>query len=403
MTPLPPPDGDRYDFAMVGAGAAGLCLALRLGEAFPDARILLVDPGFGDLAARTFAFWCEGEPPLVDAVERTWTRIRVASHERVVERDLDAHRYHVIGGVRFRDVCLERLAARGGVHLHLGAAEAVESDDDEARVTGARLDARARWAFDSRVDLAAVPAHPSEHVVLSQRFLGWELETDHDAFDPTVVTLFDFRTDAGRDDVRFVYVLPFGPRRALVEHVANRPGGEKEALERYVREVLGLERYGIVRMESGASPLTDAVFPRRAGPRHLRVGVAGGRLKPSSGYAFTRIVEDTEAITRSFLRHGHPFDRLPESNEAFRLLDGLFLRVMRREPHRMKHVFLRLFERNPPSRVFRFLDERVGLDDIVALGSSLPPGPFARALATSQKLKLLRAVSRLKEPVPYTE
>ncbi|MCA9611018.1 MAG: hypothetical protein KC619_35735, partial [Myxococcales bacterium] len=85
----------------------------------------------------------------------------------------------------------------------------------------------------------------------------------------------------------------------------------------------------------------------------------------------------------------------------FRLLDGLFLRVMRREPGRMKHVFTRLFDRNPPTRVFRFLDERVGLEDIVALGSSLPPGPFARALASSQKLKLIRAVSRLKDPIPY--
>lgn len=403
MPSLPPPDGAPYDFAMVGAGAAGLSLARRLGEAFPDARVLLVDPGFGDLAARTFAFWCEGEPPFAEAIERTWSRVRVASPERTVDRELDAHRYHVISGIGFRDRCLSALAARGGVHLHVGAADAVESDDDEARIRGEGLDARARWAFDSRVDLEAVPAHPSENVVLSQRFLGWEIETPDDAFDPEVVVLFDFRTDPGRDDVRFVYVLPFSARRALVELVTLRPGREKEALAAYVREILGVSRYDLVRVESGSSPLTDAVFPRRAGPRHLRIGVAGGRLKPSSGYAFTRIVEDAEAVTRSFLRHGHPLDHLPESNEAFRLLDGLFLRVMRREPGRMKHVFLRLFDRNPPKRVFRFLDERVGVQDIVALGSSLPPGPFARALASSQKLKLIRAVSRLKEPVEYVE
>lgn len=398
---LPPPDGDPYDFALVGAGAAGLCLARGLAERFPAARILLVDPGFGDLAARTFAFWSEGPPPLAEAVERTWAKIRIASPERVVERELTAHRYHVIGGARFRDHCLAHLAARGGVHHHRGGAAAVVSDDVEARITGEGLWARARWAFDSRVDLAAVPAHPSENVVLTQRFLGWEVGTATDAFDPDVATLFDFRVEPGPDDVRFVYVLPFGPRRALVEHVSLRPGGEKEALAAYVRDVLGVAEPEILRVESGSSPLTDAVFPRRAGPRHLRIGIAGGRLKPSSGYAFTRIVEDSAAIVASLAAHGHPFDGLPETNEAFRLLDGLFLRVMRREPARMKQVFLRLFERNPPARVFRFLDERVGVEDVLALGSSLPPGPFARALAGAQKLRLVAAVSRLKEPVPY--
>jgi len=395
---LPEPDGDPYDLVMVGAGAAALCLAVRAADRFPDARMLLIDPGFADLAARTFAFWCEGEPPLAEAVEHTWARIRLASERKRVDRALDAHRYHVLGGERFRDHCLARLAAHGGVHLHVGKADHVRSDDDEARVRGEGLSARGRWVFDSRVDLAAVPADPASNVVLSQRFLGWDVETDRDVFDPDTVTLFDFRTDPGHHDVRFVYVLPYSARSALVEHVSLRPGGEREALEAYLAEVVGARSYRITRRESGTSPLTDAVFPRRAGRRQLRVGVAGGRLKPSSGYAFTRMWEDAGAIVASFERHGHPFADLPETNEAFRLLDGLFLRVMRHEPSRMPHIFLRLFERNPPDRVFRFLDETVGVDDVVALGSSLPPGPFARALAGSQKRKLWAAVRRLKAP-----
>lgn len=396
MAPLPPLDEAPYDHALVGAGVAGLHLATELAARFPDARIALVDPGFGDLAARTLGFWCEGRPPLEDAVERSWSRIRIASEGRTIERALDAHRYHVIRGVRLRDACLARLAAHGGVHLHLGAAARVESREDGVRVEGpGGLDLRARWAFDSRVDLEAVPADPSRHVVLSQRFLGWEIEADHDAFDAEVATLFDFRTPTTERDVRFVYVLPFTPRRALVELVTLRPGGEREALGGYLRDVLGLERYDVLRVEHGTSPLTDAVFPRRAGARHLRIGVAGGRLKPSSGYAFTRIVEDSAAIVRSLAAHGHPFDGLPETPEAFRMLDGVFLRVMRREPARMPHVFLRLFERNPPSRVLRFLDERVGLDDVLALGSSLPPGPFARALAGAQRLRIAAAFRRL--------
>ena len=50
-------------------------------------------------------------------------------------------------------------------------------------------------------------------------FLGWEITTDADAFDPTVATFMDFR---GRHPgtASFCYVLPTTARRALVEIAA---------------------------------------------------------------------------------------------------------------------------------------------------------------------------------------
>jgi lycopene beta-cyclase len=39
----------------------------------------------------------------------------------------------------------------------------------------------------------------------------------------------------------------------------------------------------------------------------LAIGVNGGRIKPSTGYAFSRVQADSEAIVQSLLTHGHPF------------------------------------------------------------------------------------------------
>lgn len=407
MSPLPAAELDHepYDFAIVGAGASGLLLAMELVRAFEHARVVLVDPGFGDVKDRTFAFWYadRGGAPLAEAIEHTWSRLRLATPDREVRCTLDAMRYHVIGGAAFRDACLRTLAENGRVHHHAGRATALEALDDAVRVHVDRhAPVIARWAFDSRFERADVPADPRVHVALTQRFLGWEIEAEADALDPDELVLFDFRVPQGVHDVRFVYVLPFDRRRALVEHVSHDDSDAEPALRAYVEETLGIARYRVLRVEAGQSPLTDARFVRREGPRALRIGVAGGRLKPSSGYAYVRMAEDAQAIVRSLREHGHPFD-VPEDPPLFRALDALLLRVMRNQPEIMPEVFLRMFEHGPADRVFRLLDERARASEVIALGLELPASAFARELARWLAQRFGVAMKKLGAPIEYEE
>lgn len=60
----------------------------------------------------------------------------------------------------------------------------------------------------------------------------------------------------------------------------------------------------------------------------LRIGLAGGLLKPSTGYAFTRIQHDSDQIVASLGRHGHPFD-VRRSGWIWRLLDAWMLCAIR--------------------------------------------------------------------------
>ena len=83
---LSEPESDECDFALIGAGCAGLSLAVQLSDAFPDRRVVLLDPGLGDLANRTFAFWSEREPPLPEAISQSWSRVRVVTESRAAER-----------------------------------------------------------------------------------------------------------------------------------------------------------------------------------------------------------------------------------------------------------------------------------------------------------------------------
>jgi lycopene beta-cyclase len=172
--------------------------------------------------------------------------------------------------------------------------------------------------------------------------------------------------------MRFSYVLPFTGQRALVELVSGSPDHGDEALSDYVERTLGITSYRIVAKEGGVNPLTDYVFPRRTGRHVMTVGAQGGRVKPSSGYAFLRIQQDSAAIVQSMLTTGHPFD-VPADPWWFRQCDSLMLEVM-------QLIFTATFRNNPIRRIFRFLDETASLPEKLAMMVSVPLWPFVRAL-----------------------
>jgi lycopene beta-cyclase len=216
-------------------------------------------------------------------------------------------------------------------------------------------------------------------------FTGWEVACPEPVFDQRTPTLFDFRGGCG--PAGFVYVLPYGPRRALVEATEFVPRGRRPspgdaraaAVSGYLRDVVGAGRYETLHTESAVLPLRIGTGPRGAG-RVLTIGARGGLIKASTGYAYSRIQRDCAAIARSLTRHDHPHDRPPPSRRH-RLLDAVLLEAIRRDPAQLEVAFARLFAANPAERVLGFLDERTGLADEVKLIASLPAAPYLRAAA----------------------
>lgn len=363
-----------YDFILAGGGAAGLSLAYRLAPT--GRRLLVIDRSPKDEDDRTFAFWSERPGPFDHLAQRSFRRIRFRAPGVDRALDLGPFRYVVLNGLDFHRHVHAVLAAAPNVDVLFEDVERVEDGDEVARVHAGGRAIAGRWVFDSLPE-PGEPPRDRRRQQLWQRFEGWTVEVGHDAFDPDTPTLFDFRVpQAG--DVRFFYVLPLGPRRALVEYVRTQPDEAGPAIFAHLAR-LGLEAPEVIRREAGASLLTDRRFPRRLGRRVMAIGVRGGRLKPSSGYAFERMQRDAEAIARSLATRGHPF-AVPRDRPSYRFYDALFLDVMTHAPERMQAIFTAMFERNPPARIFRFLDERAPRRDRWKLFFSLPPGPFVRAL-----------------------
>lgn len=355
----------RYDFIFVGGGLAGLSLAYHLTHSsLHGASMLIVDCDTKQRNDRTWCFWTPaGLPtPFDGIVSHEWSQIRFVGEGWNKDIALRAYRYRMIRGLDFYRFVRRQLSALLSVEFRQATVEAVEDVRDFARVTLDGELVEGRWIFDSRFNLAQFHPGPARYRCLRQYFKGWLIETPRAVFDPRVATLMDFRTPQ-QTAMRFFYVLPLSEKRALVEFVAFSSDRHSDGLKAYVNAVLRIGDYQILAREGGVNPLTDFPFPRRASEHVMRIGTPGGRIKPSSGYAFTRIQHDSTVIAHSLERLGHPFD-IPPDSAYYRLCDTLMLDLMQHHGGQIKPIFTALFKNNP-------------IELILTSGSSLSSAPGA--------------------------
>jgi lycopene beta-cyclase len=372
-----------YDFIIAGAGLSGLSLALHvLNSSLRDRSILIVDRDTKERNDRTWSYWSDRPTPFDDLACRTWDRLHLAGLNGEMQVNLRRYRYRTIRGSDFYEHARKELAQHPNVTWRHGKVEAIEDGTEAARVIINHEAVTGRWVFDS-TQRRKTAVDDERYHQLKLHFKGWEIETPHAAFDPSAATFLDFRTPQN-GATRFFYVLPFDERHALVEYTlfSNTPLLPREyehALQTYLREVVKIAEYQITRQEGGVIPITDQPYLRRLGGRVMSIGMRGGRIKPSTGFAFVRVQSDSAAIVRSLIEHDQPFD-VPADSVRYRLYDSMLLDIMEREPERIQSIFAALFQRNSIEHVLSFLDERASLAQNVRMIATLPPAPFLQAL-----------------------
>ncbi len=374
-----------FDYILLGGGAAGLSLALALTRSpLREKSILIVEKDDKQTNDRTWCFWTDAPSPFDGLARRAWTRLRFLAPGLERTWDLRPFRYLMLRGLDFYEHARRALSQHNVTFLR-GLAEVTDGKETaEVTVTATPEHVtryHASFAFDSRLRPADVTPRPPYNY-LKQHFLGWEVETGRPVFDPDTVTMFDLRTPQ-RGGITFFYVLPFSPTRALVEYTLFSsellpPEDYESALRGYLTD-LGAGKYRLLETERGVIPMTDHPFPRRLGRRVLAIGTRGGRVKPSTGYAFARIQRDSERIVASLLRRGHPF-ALPPDKLRYRLHDSVLLEVLAREPELGRPIFSAIFQKNPIQRVLKFLDDRTAWWEDLPIMAAYDPRPFLRAI-----------------------
>ncbi|TNM69068.1 lycopene cyclase [Streptomyces sp. NP160] len=412
------------DVVLLGGGGAGtavlhhLALHLLRQRQRRPLRVVVVDP-LDRLAARPAdRTWCSwvprggrAEAELGPAVHRWWPTVLVVARDgSPVRLDLAPLRYAMVRGEDYYAhvaALVARAVDRGALDLaHLPvAALDVEEDATAARVVLPQGHLVAPVVLDSR---PAPPARPGASSLV-QHFLGQRVRGAEGSVDPDRAVLMDFSVPQPPVGLAFGYCLPSDTATSLVEHTAFVPEPlaaqeQAAALAAYLPGALGTTTSAglhVEHVEAGAIPMTDAPFTQRpAAPpgqrrsRVVRLGTAGGAVRPSTGYAFTAMHRAARALAGQ-LAAGVPGDRLDVPRPYPRRhawMDALVLRALIDGPQRGglegPDFFVRLFTRNPPQRVLRFLDGLTGPAEELALMATSPRGPMLRAAARDAAWRL---------------
>jgi lycopene beta-cyclase len=339
----------EFDYILVGGGLQNALVALALRARRPAATWALVEsaPRLGGNHT-----WCFHAADL-DAGARAWVAPLVAGRWPGYDvrfpgfaRRLDSE-YSMLTSARLHDVLVEVSRERPDCRLLTNTAA---TQVDAAHVTlagGERLGAKV--VIDAR-GIATSPAPRAGEGY--QKFLGLEIElVQPHALDRPI--LMDATVDQ-HDGFRFVYTLPIGPRRLLVEdtYFANDPTLARDLLRRRIHDYvagMGLVVARIEREEEGILPMPwreRAPWPRR-GP--LLAGTRGGFFHPGTGYSLPIAVRLAELVA----------SLAPEDLVGPHLQD--FVRSHRRQARFCRLLNHMLFRWFPPAERWHIMHRFYGL------------------------------------------
>jgi lycopene beta-cyclase len=373
---------------IAGGGLAGGLLALRLAAKRRDVDVTILERATALGGTHTWSFHTsdlDGDTIALvgPLVERTWAGYAVR---------FPAHRRRV--ALQYASLRSERLDA--AVHKALPHGVLTRAEVVALGESGARL-ADGSWiAADCVVDARGPRTGPAQGAWGCQAFFGLDLELarPHGLAEPVLMDA----TIEQSGGFRFVYALPWGTQRILVEDTCyGGPELDREASRARVLEWARREGWivnGVAREEEGVLPipltarLDDAWHEGPAAP----IGVRAGFFHATTGYSLpwaARLAVSIAALPRldtaSVAAHVRArAEREWESQGFFRLLNRLLFEAA---DEAARYRVLERFYRLPDALVARFYAGRLGWRDRMRLLSGRPPVALLRAFRAAVNMR----------------
>jgi len=275
------------DLILVGGGLANTLIALRLADAQPELRVLLLEQDTGIGGNHTWSFHGTDLRPaqrkwLEPLVQYSWDHYAVRFPNRA--RTL-AGSYHSITTARLQEVAEHKLGDR--IRTQANVAEIYP--DEVVLTDGTRLQAQA--VIDGRG-----PRSSSHLDVRFQKFVGQVvcLDSPHGLGGPIIMDA----TVVQDDGYRFFYSLPLDAHTLLIEDTrySDTPIVPRADYAEAIRQYAVLQGWNISRIlheEDGVLPITlggDIQAYWDTGPPVARAGLQAALFHPATGYSLPNAV-----------------------------------------------------------------------------------------------------------------
>lgn len=290
----------------------------------------------------------------VELSEHSWNKWRIVTEQENVVLESISRPYNVIKKSRWIEYC-----------------EAVAEKNRVSIVKQGTTKREGNVIFDNRPPKANKGA-------LLQHFLGQTVRVDNPCFDPTTVTLMDFRVDQSRG-LHFMYLIPFSEHEALVESTFFSPSKlensiYRDAINKYLQSNYDVSKFEILEEESGGIPMGKLT---RFDPSIPGIGGNGGAIRPGSGYAFIFIQKQiNDAIQR--VRQNKSLGFKSPHKKIDLWMDSILLLVLKNWPHHGPVIFSRMGKRLTGDQFAQFLSGDVNWMLRFRVILSMPKLIFAR-------------------------
>lgn len=371
-----------YDYILVGAGASGLMMAYRMASDafFDDKQILIIDKQKKAANDRTWCFWEEEVGEWNDILATSWKSIQFKSDIYSIKESILPYQYKMIRSSDFYQKIWNLLAQRKNITFYKSVVTSIHQEQNFAKVITPLRTVTSKKVINSILFTDAYKKQ-KKFPVLQQHFVGFFIKTAEDSFDATSATFMDF-TVSQKGNTRFMYLLPFSKKEALVEYTLFSE--DLLAYDEYTAEIeryltsKKITNYTITEKEQGSIPMTCYEFWKNNSKNIINIGTAGGWSKASTGFTFKNITKKTDELVQH-LKENNPLVSFHKKNK-FWYYDLLLLDILHEKNQLGASIFGELFKRTTVPSILKFLDEETSLIEDLQILMKMPPKNFIRAL-----------------------
>lgn len=375
-------DSTVYDYAIVGAGAAGLHLAMAMSKDkfFDSKKILLLEKSQKDVNDKTWCFWEKGAGEWDSITTKIWDHAQFMATDQQIDLNMGAYRYKMLASLDFYNHAKKELKERDNITwVNAEVGNVTQGETTTLETNGQSYSAK--HVFDS-VITSDFFTSKDKYTRLLQHFKGWVIEADEEVFNDKSFVMMDFRIGVPNTTC-FTYVLPINSKRALIEFTFFSPTlvddeSYENLLSRYVKEILRIEKYQIIVKEKGVIPMSDYPFHKKSNQYVTKIGTAGGWVKPASGYSFKNAERYSQIIVNNIKSNLLPSYKL--LNTLLRKYDALFIDVLYHHNELGVDLFKTMYTKNKAYQILAFLDEETTRIEELKIINSFQPWPFMRSL-----------------------
>jgi lycopene beta-cyclase len=375
----------KYDYIITGSGCAGLSLLIRLLQQpqLSSKKILLIDEVEKNANDKTWCFWEKENGLFQPIVHHSWKELNFYSNDFSSQLNIAPYQYKMIRSIDFYNYVFDFAKQFPNVEFRNEKINSIKTENNIALVELSSQTISSEYIFNSILfeNIDPLLGVRGKYLLL-QHFKGWLIETEENYFDDTVATFMDFRTEQ-TSGTNFFYVLPVAKNKALIEYTLFSENilqqqDYENALQHYISKQLNIQQYKIVHEEFGIIPMTNYKFKPHY-ERIINIGVAGGQVKASSGYAFQFIQKRTQQIVESLVKNNHPLVYTSFQQKKFHWYDSTLLNVLINKKMSGDKIFASIFKKNKVQTVLKFLDNETNFIEDLKIMNSVPTKIFLSA------------------------